>query len=47
MKRKRYISPRCEVVYFAPPRLLSGSASVTEDKLMIGFSDAEATEEAY
>lgn len=47
MGKKLYISPRCEAVCFASPRLLGGSDFVAEDKLMIGFSNSDATEEAY
>lgn len=47
IKKIQYTTPRCEVISLATPCLLGGSVPVAEERLMIGFDDSAATEEAY
>ena len=47
MNKKQYITPRCEAISLASPRLLDSSDPVAEERLMIGFDDSVATVEAY
>ncbi len=48
MNRKEYITPRCEAMSLAAPRLLDGSDPVAEDRLRLGFdNNTEAWEDAY
>ncbi len=48
MKKIQYITPRCEAISLAAPRLLDGSDTAAEERLMIDFDlSKEAEEEAY
>ena len=47
MNKKQYITPRCEAIRLASPRLLDDSVPVAEDRLMIGFDNSAAEDEAY